>query len=256
MRLITDNLVLSSTLTSSTENVNFPLSNLKNILRSKRFRTISNTTQSITIDMGSAKDVDSVILLFAKEGNLTFSGSEVITIQANATDVWTTPSIDQVMTLSQYRQASHYFSTTESYRYWRVTITDPSSSSSYIELGKIVIGKSLDIQCAQNGFIMAYDDNTKRQTNDYGTAYADIFPVIKTMNIDYNVLDYDTITMLENVFLSVGSYIPVFMCLDEMELLFNKDHLSIYGLFSDKFSATHINYNLFNSSGFKITELN
>ena len=254
MRLITTNLVMSSTVTVSSQDIYFPITNLKNQLRSKRFRTTSKTDQWIVNDLGSAKPVDSVIVLLPKEG--TISSTQVIKIQANATNVWTTPSLDITMTVSEYRQASHYFASDETYRYWRLSITDPSATTNYVEISKLVIGKAEVIQCAQNGFKINYDDYTKNQSNEFGTVYSDIFPTIKTFSLNYNVLTYEEIVQLEDIFIRLGSHNPIFVVLDETDVTFDKDRYSIYGLLSDSFDITHVNYKLFNSSGYKIVELN
>src|SRR5690606_32784234 len=150
MRLVTDNLVLKSIITSSSVDVHFPLENLKNTLRSKRMRTTSNENQWVLFDIGAidlgeesaeVSNVDSVVLLLPKEGTITFSGSQIIKIQANDTDDWDNPPVDVNLSLdSTRRQATHYFETPLNYRYWRLTMTDPTSTVDYFEISKVILG--------------------------------------------------------------------------------------------------------------------
>lgn len=255
MRLITNNLTLNSTITASSENIFFPSSNLKNQLRSKKFRSESKSNQWIVFDLGEAKDIDSVVVLLPKE-NSNYTGNQVIKIQANNSSDFTAPAIDITLDNTKYLQSSYYFSSNQTYRYWRLTVTDPTAPNDYIEIGQVILGKSENLQNAQNGFKFIKNDNTKIQRNDFGTAYADKYPILKQVSLDYNVLYYEEILVIEDIFDRVGSHTAIFVTLDETGDTFNKDHYSIYGLMRNSFTEDHINYRLFNTSGLMITELN
>lgn len=257
MRIISKNLVLTATLTASSENVHFPLENLQNVLRSKRFRSTDKTDFHIIIDLGSIANVDSFIMLLPLEGKVNMTNDAVIKLQANSSDSWDTPAVD--LTLEHdviKRQISHYFSEAQAYRYWRITVNDPTAESNYIEISKLIIGASVTFPNAQNGFKFGKDDGTKITRNDFGTAYADKYPILKTLNLSYKTLLLSEIEVLDNVFNENGNNIPVFITLDETNTLFDKDRYSIYGLMQDTLDMNHVNYNILDSSGLKITELN
>lgn len=257
MRLITDNYILTATLTPSTVSPLFPLENLQNILRSKRFRTTSKATQNIVIDLSTAKDVDSFVMLLPKEGTINLTASAVIKLQANATDVWTSPSVDQTLTFDGVsRQLSYYFGSTQNYRYWRLTIDDASAVGDYVEISKLILGEAVTIPLPQNGFKLGKTNNTKLSKNDFGSVYADKYPVLKKLSLEYKTLLISEIEQLESVYDTNGNHTPVFMTLDYLSTLFDKDEYSIYGLLDEKFDKNHINYNILDSSGFEITELN
>jgi hypothetical protein len=103
--------------------------------------------------MITTEEIDSVVILWPKEDGIRLSDTAVVKIQANATDSWGSPAVDQTLTIDNtYMVASHYFSTDQSYRYWRVVIEDVGNPYGYVELGMVWFGKSLSIQKAKNGF--------------------------------------------------------------------------------------------------------
>src|SRR4051812_21363761 len=101
MRFLTTNYCTESATVVSSTNIdtNFPASNLKNPLRSKRVRTsVGTTTLAVVFDMQTTEDINSVVLLWPKEDGIRLTDSATVKIQANATNVWTSPSVDQTVT--------------------------------------------------------------------------------------------------------------------------------------------------------------
>ena len=257
MRLIADNYVLSATITPSTESPFFPKANLSNQLRSKRFRTTSKSTQNIVFDLGTAKAVNSFIMLLPKEDAINLTESATIKIQANATDSWGTPSVDQTLTYdSDHRQLTYFWGSDQTYRYWRLTVNDGSAVNNYVEISKVILGDSIDIPGIQNGFKIDKVDGTKRNSNEFGSGYFDKYPILKSMKFDWKTLTLTEIEILDALFDQYGSYTGMFLTIDELSTNFNKDKYSIYGTLNNSHSLDHINFTLFNSSGFTFTELN
>lgn len=256
MRIISKDLVNIATVTASSSEIYLPVTNIQNSLRSKPWRSTSKTDQWVMIDLGSAQDVDSVIILLPINGHKIYSGNQTIKIQANDADSWDSPSIDQALTLSGFDQLTHYFSTAVSYRYWRVTLTDSSALTDYLEIGKVILGKSESVQNCENGFKVEYIDNTKLQKNDFGNVYADLYPTLRRFSMNYNALTTDTVDKLADIFLDHGNHTPLFMVLDETDTVLDKDRYSIYGLITNNFVQNHRSYDIFNGDGYSILELN
>lgn len=257
MRLIANNLALSATITPSTESPFFPASNLTNQLRSKRFRTTSKSTQNIVFDLGSAQVVNSFIMLLPKEGDINLTESATIKIQANATNSWGAPSVDVTLTYdSDFRQLSYYWTSDQTYRYWRLTVNDGSAVANYVEIGKIILGDSVDIPGLQNGFAMDKIDGTKKISNEYGTGYFDEYPTLKEMKFPFKNLTVSEFEIMSTLFEIYGSHSAMFLTIDQASTTFNKDTYSIYGTLDNKLGLDHVNYNIVNSSGFTFTELN
>lgn len=207
-----------------------------------------HTSESLVFDLRTTEDINSVCLLWPKMDGITLSSSAVVKVQANATNVWTSPAVNQTLTIdNDYEVASHFFSADQSYRYWRVLIIDPANANLYVELGVVVLGKSLDIVNPDNGFQYDIDDQSKVTTNQFGNQYVDEYPTKATLSIMYSILDYDEVQALENAYRQNGNKVPVLVTVDHEGTVFDKDHFLIYGKMTKPSSAKHINYQYFGS---------
>lgn len=247
----------ATVLSASNIDTNFPVSNLKHPFRSKRVRTALGTTNlTVVCDLVTTEEINSVVLLWPKEDGIRLSNSATLKIQANATNVWTSPAVDQALTIDNtYMIASHYFSTDQSYRYWRVVIDDPGNPHDFVELGVLWLGKGLEIDNAQNGFTFGIQDRSKVSLTDFGHTYVDQYPQLTTLDFSYEYLEYTAIQTLENAFRTNGVSRPVLVVLDESESVFDKDHFVVYGKFKNRFQLKHVNYNLLNVEGIGVVEL-
>jgi len=247
---------LSATnITASSQDPSFPVSNLKHPFRSKRWRSIGSSSQTVVFDFITTEAMDSVVILWPKEDGIRLSETATIRIQANATNSWSSPAIDQALTINNtYMVASHYFETDQNYRYWRVVVDDPGNPYGYIELGVVWIGKSLNIENAQNGFKYGLVDKTSVTTTDYGHRFCDEYPIMSSLSFDYQYMDYLNVCILENAFRANGVRLPVVVVLDEKEILFDKDHFFIYGHFSSSISDSHVVHELLHVEDIVIVE--
>ena len=214
-----------------------------------------HTKESVVFDLVTSQDITSVVLLWPKEDGIKLSSSAVVKIEANATDVWTAPAVSQTMTIDDnYLVSSHFFSTTQSYRYWRVTIEDPRNPYLYVELGLVWIGENVAFNEPENGFSYKLKDLSNVSSTDFGHEYVDEYPQIAILEFGYNYIEYATAQVLENAYRSNGIKKPVLVVFDESSTVFNKNHFLIYGKFEPGFSLNQVFYNLFQGS-VKITEL-
>jgi hypothetical protein len=246
----------ATVITASSENTNFPASNLKHPFRSKRWRSTASTSESVVFDLVTTEAVDSVVILWPKEDGIRLSDSAVVKIQANATNVWTSPAVNQTLTINDvYMVASHYFSTDQSYRYWRVVVQDPGNAYGCVELGVVWIGKSLAIDNAQNGFKAALTDLSKSSKTDFGHVYVDQYPQLMQIDFSYQYLDYSVVQILEDAYRQNGNSKPVMLVLDAEGSVFDKDHFTVYGMFKNTFGLQHVRYNILNTDTLSVLEL-
>jgi len=258
MRLMVENFAASpaTTITSSSENPRFPVSNLKNPLRSVRTRSVNTSDLAIVFDLATTEEIDSVVLYWPKEDGIRLSGSATVKIQANATNSWSSPAVDQTLTVdNRYMVASHFFTTDQSYRFWRVVISDSGNPYGYLELGKVWLGKGIDIPSAQNGFKSTLIDRSKVTRTDFGHDYVDVYPKQRRIEFSYLNMDYSDIETLETAFDRNGIETPVMLVLDPSSSVFNKNHFLIYGKFSPSFGLSHVTYDVLNTDGISIEEL-
>jgi hypothetical protein len=169
MLILYSNLVTSATIDAFSENPDYDFDTALNDTRLSRVgRTTDDATQWVKFSFSSAVDVDYMLIL---AHNIT-SGA-TIKVQANATDVWTSPSIDTAMTYNA-DYIIHGFSSTESYRYWRFYVDDSSNPDEYIEIGHLFLGEYLDMPGIDPASVIVKNSNSVAEKSVSGQLYADV----------------------------------------------------------------------------------
>lgn len=214
-----------------------------------------HTKESIVFDLITAQNIQNIAIMWPGEDGIRLSNTAVLKIEANATNVWTAPAVSQTLTIdNNYVRTTHCFVTSQSYRYWRVTIQDPRNPYLYVELGVVWIGEDIGFSSPENGFKYKLVDQSVISKTPFGHEYVDEYPQQAQLEFDYKYIYYTDYQLLENTFRDNGSRKPVLVIFDNDELVFNKNHFVIYGKLEKSFSGDHVSLNLFNG-GFKITEL-
>lgn len=242
-------------LSASSSDASFPVSNLKDQIRGSTWRSTSVDDQSVVIDIKTIEAIDSVVLVFDPMIGIKLTEGVDLRIQANATNNWSSPAVNQTLTIdNNYSIASHYFATDQSYRYWRVFIDDPSNGYGYIELSNIILTKATQLtQNPNNGFGVKRLDRSKALSTEYGHQYNDIYPTLKAFTFDYDVLTESDIETLNLVFERVGSVRCIAVDLDSQAEVFDKDRFFIYGKFKSELNDKHKVFSYFDS-GFTVEE--
>lgn len=208
-----------------------------------------HTEEWVTFDAITSEPVDTIALFWPKESGIKLSDSAIVKVQANATNNWSAPAINVTMTIdNDYMVASHLFSTDQSYRFWRVSIIDPSNAYLQVELGVFYVGKSLTVQDADNGFTFTTKDTSKTYQNDFGNMYVDEYPMENTLDLDFTVLQYQEAKTIENAYRQNGLRKPVLVILDPTEIVFSKNHFLVYGKMTKPVEIKQVSYDIFNTS--------
>jgi hypothetical protein len=198
-----------------------------------------HTEESIVIDTSTTEEIDSFVMLFdAQDGN-KLTQSAVVKLQANATLNWTSPAVDVTLSFDElYNSYSHFFSSNQSYRYWRVKIVDSQNPNLQVEIGKIILGKGTVVQGPENGIVMKSNDLSKVVVTPYGHKYADIYPQQRSVEMAFSVMDLSDVETLYSIYQRCGNFIPITICLDTQAEIFDKDKFLIYGYFEGDFVET------------------
>lgn len=206
-----------------------------------------HTEEAVVIDLNTAEKVDSFVLLWSPLNGVGISANAVVRLQANPTDLWDSPAIDQLVSLDDlFLVATHFFATDQQYRYWRVKIVDPANSNLYIELGKIILTKATQLlDEPERGFTYTLEDQSKRIQTEYGNQYVDVLPSVQSLSFNYAALQYEDVLTLEEMFRRNGSNIPITVVIDPLEECFDKDHFLIYGYFESRLVHKQIIHRLF-----------
>lgn len=214
-----------------------------------------HTHEYVLFDLKTTEEINSVALLWGKD-QYNLSSSAEIRIQANATANFSSPAIDQVLTFNNdFEIASHYFNTSQTYRYWRFVVKDPANPRGYVNLGVVILGQSDQIDDPENGFTFTQSDNSNITRTDYGQEYADTYPITTQLSLDFSLMEYTTAEKLILLFQRVGVRFPVFIAMDPAGSFFNKDCFAIYGKFRGNLTQKH-NFSTVFESGLSVQEIN
>lgn len=209
-----------------------------------------HTEEAVIVDIGSVEDVDTFSVLFDPRIGPKYSNDAVWTLQAsNAASNWSSPSVTQVLTLdSTYDVMTHFFSSAQTYRYWRLKMVDPANPYGYVEVPKIIVGKSTQLnQLPEIGFSFQVNDQSKIQTTPYGHVYADVYPCRKVLKFNYAAMTAADIETLYSIYARLGSVVPLAIALDPTAEVYDKDRFFLYGRMRQAFEVGNRFYNFFDT---------
>lgn len=130
----------AATVTATTAASTMPASNLDKAQPTDIWRSTSLTGQSIAIDLGAAKAVDLVALLFT---NLTSAATW--RVQAGSTtgvSDYDSGTVTAWAGATQNVARPHallFLSSPQTYRYWKITLTDAANPDSYFQAGRVFL---------------------------------------------------------------------------------------------------------------------
>jgi len=163
MHLLYENFAKNSTINVLTENPDYVFNTaLKDDRLSRVARTIAVDDQTFTFDLGSALAVKKFLLV-----DHNFTSSVTLTLEGNATNVWTAPSYTTSLTYGTYIYKDLG---TQTYRYWRLTVDDPTNTDTYLEISKIYLGSYLDIDI-DTGISIPHKSNSTSSKSISGQLY-------------------------------------------------------------------------------------
>lgn len=247
-RIIDYNYLFDTTvdLTASTEDSNFPVSNLRAHFTEKVWRSTADTA-ILDIDLKTEEEIDSFAMVWDPELEVKLSDAAVIKLQANATPDFTSPAVDVTLSIDDDTEtALHFFSTAQSYRYWRLDIDDTGNPWGYIEVPKLFLGEKMALtKVPQTGFSMNTQDPSKKTVSLYGHEYNDIYPQKKSVSFELIHLPKADSEILWNSYGRAGTVRPILCVIDSEEEVLDKYRHTIYGRYDVTMSQNHIVRELF-----------
>lgn len=208
-----------------------PVSNVIDSRLTRVFRTVAAiTTANIVFDMTAAVAVDCVAIA---AHNIT-SGA-TIKLQGNATDVWTSPSVDE--TLSHDSDIITKVITSATYRYWRISIVDAANPDGYIQIGRAWIGESFDTPGIAPTVSVGDISSSVKSKSIGGQTYTDIRPKKHDFGVSIPSITYANRATFEDVLDTVDIGIPFFVDFDETNSDLDVYYVTISG---DGFTFTNL----------------
>ena len=177
IRFLSNNLVEAASLTASTTNAQFPVANIQEDFRTKVWRSTSNS-DNIVFDMGSIEPVDYLGIVSNWQDGF---GVSTITVEANATDSWSSPAYSTTLTFDSVHGVGIKSIAEQNYRFWRFVVT---SGLGYCELANIFIGKAVNISTNGIGYNWSLINKQLKMTSTtrYGQEYDDVITTRKELN--------------------------------------------------------------------------
>ncbi len=177
IKFLSGNLIESSIMVASSTNAQYPLSNLKHDFRTKIWRSTSNA-DNIVFDFGNPETVDSLAIVDNWKNGF---GVSTILIEANGTDIWTSPAFSTSLTFDEKFGIGIKTIPEQKYRFWRVSVT---STLGFCEIAYLFIGKKIEIETngVEYGYAIKNADMKKTASTKYGQEYIDDFGSRKSIN--------------------------------------------------------------------------
>lgn len=246
IKFLSANLVEGSNITASTTNAQYPVSNITDERRTKCYRSTSNS-DNIVFDFGTIEDVDSFGIVDNWQNGF---GVSTITLEANGTDVWTSPAFTTTITLDATFGCGFKTFTQQSYRFWRVVMT---STLGYCEIANLFIGKASQITTNGVSYDWGYEnkDLAIKTTNRYGQEFIDDIGTRKELsNLQFEIMDKDEIDVIHNVYDANRTVKPFFVYfpLETDSLVNNDDRYNGYYRFARSPRFTNISSGYYNTS--------
>lgn len=201
----------STVITAENEDPFYPATNIQHNHTTKVFRTTTGINScAIIFDLKTTEDIDSILVApNALEG----FGYTSITIEANATNEWSSPAFTTTLTVSaEFNLGVKTFSA-QSFRFWRLTF---GTSGNYVEVSKVFIGKktTLDNNSIDFGWTYTNTDNSIEKLNRYKQKFIDTTVNEKSISASYKLLSIEEVETLMGVFDYHGKSIPVWNVVD------------------------------------------
>ena len=243
MRILWNNLLVSTlTYTPSSEDANYPVENIFDVRLSRQFRTTGDTSEQIVIDAGAGNtlDMDS----FSISGH-NFTSAATVKIQANATDAWGAPTLDETMTYGPETMVAFFTGTDK--RFWRLDIADAANPDTVIKIGRLMGTDYLQItKSTKRGMTEKINDTTQPYISGGGQYYATQGYRYRSYTFPF---PYWTNTMRESIrtmLTAVQNTSPVVLVIDEN----NTDKIyPMYSIIGGDFSVTELQKSGYNWAG-------
>ncbi len=236
-----DNHILTSTITASNSDSNFPVSNLKldPTVKEWKYTIAQPSVETIVFDLGSAKAVDYLLLA---SNVLESAGFDRIVLEANTSDSWGSPAFTSGNVDTTVDGKLYYaLSSTQTYRYWRLSVSKQAGGT-YVGFSNIFLGQSTELtnHGLDVNFSVREDTNTKEYKGLYGQRWFDIRNTVQSFSGRYTNLTVPERDTLKALFDESDIYNPVWLVVDPVQRNVTEvEELMFYGYFSDKPSFTH-----------------
>ena len=214
IRFLWDNLVDGATITASSSAAGFPATNLQHSWHLKTHRTTGVAAENWVFDLGTTPDPVQYFVWYYH--NLENDTDTVLKIQANATNAWGAPSINENVTWNS-GQIVHFFSTPQTYRYWRFYVENPGNPDGYLRCGRPYLGSYLGPTYNFLEKTPRFLDPSELVLSSNRQLSANTKDVYRAWSVQFDTIIETDLALLEDMFIAVGLNFPWFVIFDSAD---------------------------------------
>lgn len=241
-KIYSENLIDQATIVASTENAQFPASNLQDYRRSKVYRSTTNS-DSIVLDFQESSLVDGIFLVANKRDGF---GLSTVTVEFNGTDSWGSPAYSVSVPFSTILGIGHVTFAQISYRFARIVMT---STLGYCELSKIFIGSELGMTASINfGWTIKDEELSLKSKNRYGQIFTDVILRQKALGFAFKNIQKEDLELLNTMLDRVGETKPFYIAIGDNTMVSDYRRFSGPVILEDVPVITNSNFNRYNLS--------
>jgi hypothetical protein len=212
MKILYDNPLDDCTISGS-ERSGFPMTNVQHIHLSRRWRSLTLSAEALLFNAGAGNTIDIDTFAIIQHN---FSATASVKLQMNSADDWTTPPVDETLTWSAGIIAK-FFTSTKSYQYLRVLITDAANADGYLEIGRIMAGLHLYLYQPLEGILDEVEDSTVVSISITGQPFADLGTVARVYEVPLGTIPVATRTAIKALYTAMGKHTPMVVFPDEAD---------------------------------------
>lgn len=262
MKIIYNDVGLTGTMAASSEAAGYPIDNIRHPFRTKPWKS-TGLEDNIVWDFSTPTTITCVSLI-----NHNIVDGSTVKIQGNASDSWTSPSVNETLTYDADIMVKYFVG--GAYRFWRLYISQTTSEAtyydgiythdgtrtyspglidSYISLGRVMLGTYWQ---PTKTFNLEWQDGKEDLSSIMGSIdgqdYADVRGQREVINLNISYAPTADKASLKSMFTSTGVHNNVTLTLDDDNPL----STTYYGRFVSSIPITnHVNDRLSYTLQFK-----
>ncbi len=211
MIVLFDNNMNNAVISASSENPYYLFdSALKDIKLSRCGKTSSHLSQWISFAYPSNVTATHVII-----NGHNISETATVTLEANDTDVWTSPAFSQVLTVANVIYATF---TQIAHKYFRITINDTSNAEGFIKVSSVFIGTALTMPPYGIETTLSLQSNSVRQLSTTRQVFSQEKIRFKNTEIPFAPFDSNFKTLAEAFISTVDTILPYYIVMWENDV--------------------------------------
>lgn len=247
-----DNQKIDGNYTISNEDGNFPFTNALSNIRSKTFRSTSNSAWRLVLDLGFQDKVNT-LTLFAPLGEaLGITREATIRLEADNVADWSSPELSVTIPVTSDDRLVYFLDEALelNYRFWSLYIDDPASPNAYISFADIFIGDytTTTLRNINRGFGWVSVDPSRVSKSIDGTPYFETKTKYDTLGgIQYALVTEEDRSILEDLYNRIGktNWLPISIDPENKISSDSINQLTKLARMSGDFSRTHRVYEYF-----------